>query len=222
MMKKVLIIANGSIHPDLLSRKVNEYDRVICADGGARFALDNGISPDLVIGDLDSLDKRYQEELRRKGITMDIHPVQKDATDLELALKKAVADKPSSITIIGGWGSRWDHSLINLHLMAAFTAGDLTIQMLNEWNTARVAVPGCRVPVQGLAGDSVSLVPLTPTVNGVTTEGFSYPLRKASLTFGSSLPVSNSLTGETGSVFIEEGILLVLHYYDKLAVNFDF
>ncbi len=221
-MKKVLIIANGSIHQDLLSIKVKEYDKVICADGGARYALDNQLTVDLVIGDMDSLAKSYQETLGQSGISMDIHPVQKDATDLELALKKAVADKPSLISIIGGWGSRWDHSLINLHLMAAFTTKDLSIQMLNEWNTARAAVPGCRVPIRGLAGDSVSLVPLTPTVKGVTTKGLSYPLHKASLTFGSSLPVSNSLTGETGSVLIEEGTLLILHYYDKFAVNFDF
>lgn len=221
-MKKVLIIANGSIHPDLLSVKINKYDMVICADGGARYALENRLTLDLVIGDMDSLNKSDQKTLDESGISMDIHPVQKDATDLELALRKAVAKGPSSISIIGGWGSRWDHSLINLHLMAAFTTKDIRIQMLNEWNTARAAVPGCKVTIRGLAGDSVSLVPLTPTVKGVTTEGLSYPLRRAPLTFGSSLPVSNSLTGDTATVFIEEGTLLILHHYDKFAVNFDF
>jgi thiamine pyrophosphokinase len=221
-MKKILIIANGSIHPDLLSIKAHDYDMVICADGGARFALDNRIAPDLVIGDLDSLDIHYQQMLRRQGIPMDIHPARKDATDLELALQKAVAEQPSSISIIGGWGTRWDHSLINLHLMAAYTTGDLAILMQNEWNTARIALPGCKVVVRGLAGDAVSLIPLTPLAGGVTTEGFSYPLHRESLAFGSSLPVSNSLTGETGSVLIEEGILLVLHYYDKFLINFDF
>lgn len=221
-MKKVLIIANGSIHQDLLSIRVHHYDVVICADGGARIALENHLIPDLVIGDLDSLEPRYQDILRREGILMDIHPVHKDATDLELALQKAAAGKPSSITIIGGWGTRWDHSLINLHLLAAFTAKGMAVKMLNESNTARAAVPGREVRIQGCEGDCVSLVPLTPTVKGVQTEGLAYALSSQDLYFGSSLPVSNRLTGGEGAVSITEGILLVLHHYDKFAVNVDF
>lgn len=184
--------------------------------------MDNGITPDLVIGDLDSLDKSYQETLDRQGISMDVYPVEKDATDLELALQKAAAKMPSAITIIGAFGTRWDHSLINLHLMAKFTREDMAVCLLDEGNTARAVVPGCWLNFSGRAGDFVSLIPLTPIVKGVQTKGLAYALQDAKLAFGSSLPVSNRLSGQVGSVFIAEGKLLLLHYYDKFTVNFDF
>ncbi len=221
-MQNILVIANGAITAKLMDVQVHRYSMVICADGGTRFALEQGMHPDLVVGDLDSLEKKYQDILFAGDYNLDLHPVKKDASDLELALQRAVELKTSTVVIIGGWGSRWDHSLINLHLLARFTTPEITIKMLDADNTARAAVPGKAIRLPGCPGDCISLIPLTPVVKGVRTQGFSYPLDNRDIFFGSSLPVSNSLKDEEGRVSVAAGTLLVIHHYDKFKANYDF
>ena len=216
-MSNILIIANGDVNTALLSRIYRRYSRIICADGGTRFALDLHITPDLVVGDLDSLEERYRDILLGGGYNLDLHPVDKDASDLELALVRAVESKPSSIDILGGWGSRWDHSLMNLHLLARFTAPGTQVSMLDSGNSARAALPGMEVSLKGRPGDLISLIPLSPRVSGVRAGGLTYPLEGRDLLFGSSLPVSNRLVGQKGWVRVEEGILLVLHHFETFS-----
>ena len=212
-MKDILIIANGTVHKELLSRIYPGYGHIICADGGARYALEMGISPHLVVGDLDSLDEEYRDLLLKGSYNLDLHPVKKDATDLELALERAAALKPPSIDILGGWGGRWDHSLINLHLLARYTTPQLRVQMLDPQHRVQAAVPGTLASIRGEPGDIVSLIPLSPRVKGVTARGFSYPLRDRELLFGSTLPVSNALVGRVGQVLVTAGTLLIIHHF---------
>jgi thiamine pyrophosphokinase len=212
-MTAILIVANGAVRQDLLTRLAPRYGFLIGADGGARHLLTAGLTPDLVVGDLDSLKAPYREELLRAGCPLDLHPVAKDATDLELALERAAALKPRAIDILGGWGSRWDHSLINLHLLARFTTPDREVRMLDARHGAQAVVPGARIRLQGAAGDLVSLIPLTPVVRGVNIQGFAYPLKDRDLVFGSSLPVSNQLAGPAGQVSVQEGILLAIQQF---------
>ena len=220
-MENILIIANGSIDPKLWAARINPYPLVICADGGTRFALENGITPHLVVGDLDSLEKKYQDILFSGNFNLDIHPMEKDASDFEIALERALEYHPSSVVVMGGWGTRWDHSLINLHLLSRFTTPALTIKMVDRFNTAQVVVPGKTLDIRGSQGDCLSLIPLSPSVKGVHSRGLSYPLKGRDLAFGTSLPVSNSLNEDRVRVSIEEGSLLVIHHYDKYIVNYD-
>ena len=222
MKNDILVIANGAINKELLRVQATVYDQVICADGGAQFALENHIMPDYIIGDMDSLEEPFVKMAEEANYHFEIHPKIKDATDLELAIKKALNLHPTSITIIGGFGTRWDHSLINLHLLAHLSPSHIPCKMVDEYNTAQAVVEGKKLHIQGRPGDYVSLIPITPVVRGIDTLGLVYKIPADTLHFGSSLPVSNLLQEEKCHVSVQEGILLVLHHYDKLAVNFDF
>src|SRR5689334_1140183 len=115
----VVIVANA---PDLDAEPylalLHAADLLVAADGGALPLLRLGITPQLVIGDLDSLDADSQAALAAQGAELRPYPRAKDETDLELALLEVAARGPSSIDILGGLGGRWDHTLANVALLA--------------------------------------------------------------------------------------------------------
>jgi thiamine pyrophosphokinase len=63
----------------------------------------------------------------------------------------------------------------------------------------------------GNLGDLVSLIPLTPDVKGVSTRGLKWPLISATLTFGSTLGISNELTDSEAEIQLRSGTLLLVH-----------
>ena len=101
-----------------LSRALEAPDLVVGADGGALKAMSLGLRLDLVVGDGDSLAPERIVELRRGGIEVIIHPVDKDESDTELAVREALARGATSIAIVGAFGgTRLEHSVANLLLL---------------------------------------------------------------------------------------------------------
>ena len=97
-MARIVIFANGVLtQPDLLQTKLKPDDRIFCADGGTRHALALGLTPETIIGDLDSLEPELVAELETAGVTIQRHPADKDQTDLELALELAVAERDAEL-----------------------------------------------------------------------------------------------------------------------------
>ena len=117
---RAIIIANGQIHEgDFYRSLVVPTDLVICADGGASNALALGLQPQVVIGDLDSLDSNLQAQLEADGCQVLAHPARKDETDLELALHYAIEHGVDEILILGALGGRIDQTLANVLLLAS-------------------------------------------------------------------------------------------------------
>ena len=118
-MQRIIIFANGDL-PDLNKVRaiLHADDFIICADGGARHALALGLKPDLVIGDMDSIQKDQWQQLEREGVPIELYPRDKNETDLELAIARAVELQPSEIIIIAALGGRLDQTLGNIALLA--------------------------------------------------------------------------------------------------------
>jgi len=111
----IVIVANGIIGDASGSRAIAEgADLLLCADGGALHVLGWGLTPDVVIGDMDSLDAAHLEQLEAAGIELILYPPHKDETDLELALERALQEGASEITILGALGGRIDQTLANM------------------------------------------------------------------------------------------------------------
>ncbi len=73
---RVAIFLNGAPDPpDLLRRIAGRADLVVAADGGTRYALDAGVIPDLVVGDMDSLEEAQRREIEERGALLERHPV---------------------------------------------------------------------------------------------------------------------------------------------------
>jgi thiamine pyrophosphokinase len=210
-----IVVADGDIHPGAaLSRALQAPDLVIAADGGALKAMSLGLRLDLVVGDGDSLAPETIAELRRDGVEVIIHPVDKDESDTELALREALARGTTSVVICGAFGgARLEHSVANLLLLTLPELAIVDAVLVDGPTTARViGLTGAGgLVVDGVIGDYVSLLPISARVDGVTTDGLRFALANAQLIQGSTRGLSNELSSSRGEIRTRNGRLAVIH-----------
>lgn len=203
-MTTILVITGGDPIPPSAMEGLARVDMVVAADSGLDHAERLGIKPDVVVGDFDSVSA---DALGRFEGPVERHPVAKDATDLELALQRAVDQGPDRIVVLGGHGGRLDHFLANALVLTTVPA-----HILVEWRagSATIHVVRTAIDLVGEEGAKVSLVPVGGDVSGVSTEGLRWPLSDASLTSGSTLGVSNEFARTSARIEVGSGTLLVV------------
>ena len=214
--KPVFIVSGGALaDPPTLHHKIRtEQQRlVICCDGGARHLLHSGIRPDVVIGDMDSIEKSRLEAYRAQDVKIIQYPEDKDFSDTELALHYAMEQKPKHIFIWGAWGGRIDHTLSNVFLL--FLAQEKGIRTCLTDKYCDVFLVDHEAVFNEEQGKTVSLLALTPHVTGVTLKGFLYPLQNGSLRLGESRGLSNIITDATAIISKQSGQLLVIKYHQR-------
>ncbi len=206
-----LIVANGELTGTTgLSNLVARADLILAVDGGANHCRRLGIVPDALIGDLDSITPTVLEEFREKAVAIHRHPPRKDATDLELALDLAMARGAQEVFLLAGLGGRWDMSLANLLLAAGEKYKTLNFTVLGPDCVMHILHPGEPYSLGGVTGQTVSLLPLQGDVHGLTLRGFEYPLKDATLCFGSTRGVSNVLLDPAATIQLRSGVLLCI------------
>jgi thiamine pyrophosphokinase len=215
-MSRIVIFANGIMsRPDLIRTRLRPTDRIYCADGGTQHALVLGLTPQAIIGDLDSLSPDIVAEMEAANVAIHRHPAGKDQTDLELALNLAVAEEPDEILLLTALGGRLDQMLANILLLTRpeYAPVRLTLADGPYWTTLLRAHQSITIP--GQPGDTLSLIPLTPTVSRVSLTGVAWPLEKVTLSLGNTLTISNTLTASQAIVQIGEGLVLVVHFNEQ-------
>lgn len=209
MKLRIIVFANGELEdPEALRRLIRPDDLIIAADGGALHCRNLGLKPSAVVGDLDSLPVEEQKRLETLGVEMLKYPARKDFTDLELALQKALESGAEEILIAGAMGGRWDMSMANVLLLASLDCEGKDVRLVDGRQEIMVLRGGGELTVRGAPGDVFSLMPLGSKAVGITLEGFEYPLVEATVKRGSTIGVSNVLTGNRGVVHLKEGLLL--------------
>ena len=212
--KRAVIFANGLLnHPTAAQKTIHDGDLIIAADGGAGHCLRLGITPDVLIGDLDSLGAGDLAALEEARVQIIRHPIEKDSTDLELALAFARDSGIQEVLVFGGLGARWDQTLANLLLPAAANFKDMHIRLLDGPQEVIALGAGERHEIHGRVGDTLSLIPLAGDAHGVSTSGLQYPLNGETLYFGSSRGISNIFVHTPVFVEFEDGLLIcvVIH-----------
>jgi thiamine pyrophosphokinase len=207
---RAIIFANGDApDPEIVQRWNGPADVIIAADGGTRHALAVGVMPQVVIGDLDSLDEADRAQLDRSGVQLIVYPTRKDYTDLELAIRYALEQRTKEIIIFSALGGRWDQSLANLLLLTLPELAQVPTRIIDH----HLSIQAIRdqAEITGRAGDTLSLIALKGDAHGVTIEGCEYPLNDATLPFGATLGVSNVLTQNTAKITVKQGQILALH-----------
>ena len=202
-----VVLANGDLNPPKdMPARLAAAGLVVAADGGSRHCRTLDLLPDIVVGDLDSLDSEARAELEAQGVQFVSHPADKDQTDLELALLHAKQVGALEILVLAGLGRRWDHTFANL-LLAAHTqfSGQRILFLDGEQRLFVIRGP---VRLDARMGERVSLLPLGGDADGVSTRGLQYPLNLETLTFGSSRGISNVVLTEGAEVDIVAGCLL--------------
>lgn len=207
---RAVIFANGSL-PSIsrVRALLREDDFLIAADGGARHILRLDLTPALVVGDLDSINRPDLSATQESGGEVKQYPVDKDETDLELAVREAVARGYRQILVIAALGGRLDHTLANLYLMRDPVLSGCEIRL----DDGRVEVFWIRMKarVNGKKGDLVSLLPLLGAAEGIVTYGLKYPLRGETLLPEKTRGISNEMLGESAEVALSKGSLLLIH-----------
>ena len=207
-----LIVIGGDRPDPRALQHITPKTAVICADSGLDHALSLGLTPDVFLGDMDSVSStglRTSQQATWKVITYD--PL-KDQTDTELALQYASSQGYENITLLWGSGDRIDHVL---GVLAALSHQSLSsVQNLVAWiGTDRVEVMhGPRsYDDKVTTGSTVSLMPLGTSVDGVTTHGLQWNLHHEVLTSQSARGVSNIAQEATIGVTIETGVLAIVY-----------
>ncbi|UVI27663.1 thiamine diphosphokinase [Paenibacillus spongiae] len=209
---RILIFTGGRLGRWALDL-IRDDDYLIGADSGALFLVRNGRRPNISLGDFDSVTPQQLAEIREASLEMqDFDPVDKDFTDTELAFQLAVSKQPDEIVLLGALGTRFDHTLANVHLLRTAHGQGIRMAIMDEHNTIRVTAS--KLSLRRSPFPYISLLPLSDVVRGITLDGFQYPLREATLEIGQSLGISNALVGEQGVVSIREGLLLVIESRD--------
>ena len=209
---RAILFANGLVpDPRSLSLSIADTDFLVGVDGGTEHCLAMGLTPHLVVGDMDSLNEEQLERLVRAGVPMDIHPTAKDKTDLELALDIAVARGVSEVWLVGIWGGRLDQSLANMLLLGRY-ASRLRVRFTDGLEHGAILAGGETLVIEGARGSTCSLVPVSGLVDRVSVSGMRYPLCNALIHQGDTLGVSNRITNPRASVSIGQGILAVVWF----------
>ncbi len=215
---KVIIITGGQIDDSFACDwiKTHPYDYMIAADSGMNFLHRNGIVPNVIAGDFDSVSSESLEAFSKmKNVEMlRLNPI-KDDTDTEFVIREAIRRGAKEITILGATGTRLDHVLGNMHLLGIGIKEQVSIFLVDTHNRIRMIEKEHTILKEEQFGDFVSLLPICGDAKGVTLQGMKYPLLNATITSFSSLGISNEIVEEKAVISIAEGVLLLIESRDK-------
>lgn len=190
-----------------------EGTRVIAADDGMRHAVPLGLEPELWVGDFDSADRllrRVHDRTPREA-----HPVAKDATDGEIAIRTALGRGADRLTVVGAFGGpRLDHALGTVALALSLAKrARIALTDGRQWAYPLVGADDRAIPHE--TGALLSIVGYTE-LEGLSVSGARWPLDRADIPFGSSRTLSNELRSPQGArVALREGrALVVVHPSD--------
>jgi len=216
MSKIVNIVSGGRLgDPIIFEKKIVEIGEslIIACDGGVRHLQQTGIKPDVIIGDMDSIDSAQLASYSEQGVKIIKYPVGKDYTDTELALDYAINLKPAAIYIWAALGGRLDHTLSNVFLLEKGKDVSIKTYLIDEY--CEVFILNGSMEFSSAAGQTVSLIALSPQVECLTLRGFLYPLDDATLRMGESRCISNIIKEDNAKVSLRSGNLLVIRYWQK-------
>jgi len=209
-LQRIIIFANGVL-PDLDKARslLQSEDYIICADGGTRHALALEVKPDLIIGDMDSAEKEQLQKLQEAAVSIELFPHDKNETDLELAIHRAIEMDPVQIIIVAGLGGRLDQTLANIALLTDRRLAAFDVRL--DDGVEEVFVCRDQVQVHGRSADIVSLIPWGEVVTEVQTTNLRWALHRETLYPARTRGISNELLGKSASISIGSGLLLVVH-----------
>ena len=178
-------------------------DYLIAADGGLENCRRLGLSPDLICGDFDSLGA-----VPDQGPVVQV-PVEKDDTDMALAVRLGSQQGYTRFVLLGGTGGRPDHTLANYALLAALAqTGRRGVLFGDGWAAAAITNDALDLPAA--CGGTVSVFSWDTVARGVEEQGLKYSLRDAELYSAVALGVSNAFLGKPARIGVKQGTLLVL------------
>jgi thiamine pyrophosphokinase len=208
----ILIFANGDMEErEWIRPYLSQALVTIAADGGTRHLLALGETPDIIVGDMDSLSAEIEARVATAGSHLIRYPPAKDETDLELALIHAADTFADDILVFGVFGGRLDQALANILLLAHPRLSGRNVYLLAPYQRAWLLSGDAQTEIRGEPGDMVSLLAVAGDATVAATTGLQWPLREEMLLFGLTRGLSNVMTADRATVTLRSGRLLCVH-----------
>ena len=211
MRKKFVIFLNGEYKysQEFMDRLVSEETICFCADGGANSAFKYGKIPKVIVGDLDSIEKKVLGYYKSKNILIKKFPKDKDFTDFELILKEInkISENKNfveKIFVVGGLGKRIDMTLSNLFIMEKYK--NLVFLQENE----EIFYAEKSFVLKNKKECEFSIIPISEKVEKLTLKGFKFETDKIDVKRENSRLVSNVILENEASVEFENGKLIII------------
>ncbi|MBO8137441.1 MAG: thiamine diphosphokinase [Desulfotomaculum sp.] len=211
-----VILAGGHIkNYEAVKKFISGASYIICADGGTKHARAMGILPNVIIGDMDSVDHDLINYYQSRGAVVHHYPREKDEVDTELAIREAARVGSRDLLLLGATGGRIDHTLANIHLL--LTAANLGVRarIADEQHCITLVTPQYPAEIKGNQGEVLSLIPLTTEVKGVNSRGLKWELNDRDFKIGNPFGISNELSRPSALITVQDGILLMIRVWEK-------
>ena len=203
-MKVCYIVGAGDFTPRGLAP--GEGDLLIAADGGYEYLRAQGLQPDLLLGDFDSLEKVPA------GMETVRFPAEKDDTDMGLAVAEGIARGCTEFRIYGGSGDRPDHFFANLQLLCGLSRQGMAGALVCPGFDVRAVTDGTLLLPPAAKGTVFSVFAFGGAAEGVSIRGGKYALEGVTVECTGSLGVSNEFLDGEVSVSVARGTLMVFSY----------
>lgn len=209
--KVIAIVAGGALGGSVLPQ-IRKAHAVIGVDRGALWLIRHAVTPDVAIGDFDSVTKAEKKRIHDRSDVYIEYAPEKDATDLELAIDHAISQKPKEVILFGVLGRRFDHAMGAVHMLLRLESHNIYGVIVDNFNKINIVRHQ-----QTLAHDNVyryvSIIPIMAKAT-ITLKGFAYELVRTTLYSGSSLGLSNEISGKSAHITVHQGSVLVIQSTD--------
>lgn len=188
----------------------------IGADHGSIYLLNRGIVPDLAVGDFDSLSDTEWQMVHERVPNIERHIPEKNETDTELALLKALDFHPTEIILTGVTGGRLDHYEANLHILYRVQKKypSIEIKLINNFNCLQFLWPGQHKIVLDRYFKYLSFFAFGDVVRNVTLRNVLYETTDEVIDMGTTRFTSNEIVGDYASISFSNGICLMIRSID--------
>ena len=208
MNKHIGIVGGGTVSDTFLP-EIQKADYIIGVDHGAAWLIVHGITPNIAIGDFDSVSSKELEEIKKRVKIVKKYSSEKDFTDMELAVDHAISLHPNEVIIYGAIGSRLDHTMGNIHLLEMLNEKGV---IRDENNEVRV-VSGQFVLKKEPRYPYVSVLPVSDSIE-ISLTGFLYDASNALIRRGQTLGISNEIREDQATINVHRGRALVVRSRD--------
>jgi len=216
MNKRAVLISGGILDEQFVLEQINlDEDYIIGIDSGVEFLYRQGITPDYIVGDFDSLASEivayYKEHTH---IPVQKLNIEKDASDTEEGVRLAISLRFQEILILGATGSRMDHVWANVQALTIAKRASVSASIMDAHNKIYLIDGKTRIRKHEAFGTFFSVFPLGGSVEQFSIEGAKYPLYNHNLCPYNSLCVSNQIEDREVVITFPQGLVIVMETRD--------